>query len=154
MKGQKTKFAVVAFFGLAALAAVYSAARAQDQTSRTTWDGVYTADQEKRGDALFAQTCASCHGVDLGGKDEAPALAGGTFLADWDGLTVGDLSDRISKTMPQDNPGHLTRQQVADIITHILKANGFPAGKEELNPAPERESQILIQATKPKSESD
>ncbi|PYR94394.1 MAG: class I cytochrome c, partial [Acidobacteria bacterium] len=34
-----------------------------------------------------------------------PALTGGAFMANWDGLTVGDLFDRIRISMPADRPG-------------------------------------------------
>ena len=39
----------------------------QEQQSTTVWDGVYTAEQAKRGAALYADNCASCHGLALGG---------------------------------------------------------------------------------------
>jgi len=36
-------------------------------SERSVWDGVYTAEQAKRGEALYANNCASCHGSALGG---------------------------------------------------------------------------------------
>ena len=135
---------------LVAMAVVRSPSRAQDtQTSRSVWDGVYTAEQEKRGSQQYTNICARCHGEDLAGTDEATPLAGPGFLANWDGLTVGDLAERIFRTMPQNDPGHLSRQQVADVITHLLSFNGFPAGKSELDPRVEILRQIRIEATKP-----
>jgi len=32
-----------------------AAATAQEKASKTVWDGVYTADQAKRGDAVFTR---------------------------------------------------------------------------------------------------
>src|SRR5262249_29732747 len=62
------------------------------------WDGVYTEAQAVRGNTEFVAHCANCHGADLGGTGEAPALAGPQFLSDFDGLSLGDLFDRVRTT--------------------------------------------------------
>src|SRR5271169_3632540 len=103
------------------------------QTSRSVWDGVYTSDQAKRGDALYANACASCHGTALNGGESAPPLTGGEFFSNWNGLTVGDLFERIRVSMPADNPGKLSREQDADILAFVLSMNQFPEGKTELD---------------------
>ena len=46
------------------------------QEMRSVWDGVYTAEQAKRGEALYGQHCAACHGGTLLGAEAAPALTG------------------------------------------------------------------------------
>ena len=97
------------------------------------WDGAYSEAQATRGEQGFIAHCASCHGANLGGTGEAPALAGPQFLSDFDGLSLGDLFDRIRTTMPQDNPGSLNRDQVADILAFLLKANAVPPGPKELD---------------------
>jgi quinoprotein glucose dehydrogenase len=109
------------------------AAAAFAHTTRSVWDGVYTEDQAKRGAAVYANECAACHGADLNGGESAPALVGGGFLSNWNTLTVGDLFERIRLSMPQDNPGRLSRQQDADVLALLLQANEFPAGKTELD---------------------
>jgi len=78
-----------------------------------------------------------------------PALTGGAFMANWDGLTVGDLFDRIRVSMPADRPGTLSRQENADIIAYILRFNQFPAGKEELPREVQALKQILFKASRP-----
>lgn len=103
------------------------------QSGTTTLDGIYTDAQAQRGADQFATNCAPCHGGTLQGNGEAPALTGAEFTSDWIGLTVGDLFDRIRTTMPQDAPGKLSRDQYADILAFILKANGYPAGQKELD---------------------
>ena len=103
------------------------------QTPASVLDGVYTDAQATRGQEQFAQNCAACHGSGLTGNGEAPALVGAEFISDWAGLTVGELFDRIKNTMPQDNPGKLTRDQYADILSFVLKENGYPAGQKELD---------------------
>jgi mono/diheme cytochrome c family protein len=102
------------------------------QTTRSVWDGVYTEEQARRGAALYGKECARCHGPTLAGGEEAPALEGGGFVANWNGLTLGDLFERTRTTMPQNDPGRLTRQQHADVLAYVLSANRFPAGKREL----------------------
>jgi S-disulfanyl-L-cysteine oxidoreductase SoxD len=119
------------------------------QPSRSVWDGVYTADQARRGEELYSAQCASCHGLTLNGGEMAPALAGGEFLSNWNGLTLGDLFDRIRKTMPADRPGTLSRAKSADIVAHILSVNQFPAGTMELDQRTEALQQVRFEASKP-----
>jgi S-disulfanyl-L-cysteine oxidoreductase SoxD len=117
--------------------------------SRSVWDGVYTSDQADRGHSVYHALCETCHGEALTGGDEVPALAGGQFLSNWNGLTVGDLFERVRKTMPANDPGKLTAQQNADVLAYLLDFNTFPAGKMELPREAEVLKQIRIEATKP-----
>lgn len=119
------------------------------QTTRSVWDGVYTQEQAARGEAIYSRECASCHGLALNGGESAPPLTGGEFLSDWNGLTVGDLFERIRTSMPADRPGHLTRQQNADVLAHILSVNQFPAGSAELDTRTEALQQISLEAQRP-----
>lgn len=127
-----TCFAIAATFA-AAYANAHPQEPAASSDSRSVWDGVYTDDQAKRGEPVYHKECATCHGDSLAGGESAPPLSGGGFLSNWDGLTVGDLFDRIRESMPQDNPGRLSRQQDADVLAFMLQANEFPAGKTELD---------------------
>ncbi len=95
--------------------------------SRSLWDGVYTEEQAKRGEEMYRKECASCHGDTLVGGGGASPLTGGTFLSNWNGLTVGDLFERIRKTMPQGALGKLSKQQDADVLAYLLSFNKFPA---------------------------
>lgn len=133
---------------LIAAAALLTAA-AFSQATSSVWDGVYTDEQSKRGEALYTKECASCHGSELSGGEEAPALAGGTFTSNWNGLTLGELFDRIRVSMPQGNPGSLSRQQNADILSYLLHFNKFPSGKAELQKDSELLKQIRFEAEKP-----
>ncbi|MGA2883085.1 MAG: cytochrome c [Bryobacteraceae bacterium] len=119
------------------------------QTSRSVWDGVYTLEQAKRGSALYANECASCHGTALNGGESAPPLTGGEFFSNWNGLTVGDLFQRIRVSMPADNPGKLTREQDADILAFMLNTNQFPEGSIELDHRTEVLKQIRFETIKP-----
>jgi S-disulfanyl-L-cysteine oxidoreductase SoxD len=122
---------------------------AQDAPTRSVWDGVYTQEQGTRGQALYNQECAACHGQSLSGGEEAPPLSGGAFMANWSGLTVGDLFERIRVSMPEGRPGTLSRQQNADILAYILTGNQFPAGKTELNKETELLKQIKFESARP-----
>ena len=117
--------------------------------SRSVWDGVYTTEQAKRGESLYKKECGACHGDMLTGGEMAPPLAGGAFLSNWNGLTVGDLFERIRKTMPTNKPGRLARPVYVDITALLLAANDFPAADTELPENTERMRQILIEMTKP-----
>lgn len=152
----RAKFAVVAIAGLAAIVTFYSTLRAQEAPSgsRSVWDGVHTQAQADRGHSLYNQHCASCHGDMLAGGEVAPPLAGGDFLANWNGLTVGDLFERIRRSMPQNDPGRLSRQQNADVLAYLLSFNKFPAGKTELAHDTQLLKQIRIEATKPDPKND
>jgi mono/diheme cytochrome c family protein len=100
--------------------------------SKTTLDGVYTAAQAARGQKVYTDTCSSCHGEDLSGGGQAPALTGKDFNVDWIDLSLGDLFDRTKLSMPADKPGSLTPEQAADAIAFLLQKASFPAGGTEL----------------------
>jgi mono/diheme cytochrome c family protein len=119
------------------------------QTTKSVWDGVYTDEQSKRGEAIGREECVRCHGQGLSGGEEAPPLAGAGFVANWNGLTMGDLFERIRISMPTDAPGRLTRQENADVLAYMLSLNKFPPGKTELDRGLEALKQIKFEATKP-----
>lgn len=120
------------------------------QSPVSVWDGVYTTGQADRGKSTYATECASCHGATLDGGGAAPPLAGADFKSSWNGMTAGDLFDKTQTTMPADQPGHLTRQQTADILAFLLASNGFPAGSKELPTDAAMLAKIHIEAAKPK----
>src|SRR5689334_20662931 len=78
--------------------------------AQTLSQGVYTAAQAMRGEALYKEQCAACHGDDLGGSGPMPPLAGSDFLKSWQGKTVGDLFEKTHSSMPASAPGTLSEQ--------------------------------------------
>jgi hypothetical protein len=80
---------------------------------------------------------------------DAPSLVGTEFSGDWNGLSLGDLGDRVRVSMPQDNPQSLSREQTADLIAAILHANQMPAGQAELPAQSEPLKQIKYLGKKP-----
>ena len=125
-----------------------SGAAQQAPPMRSVWDGVYTAEQSRRGEPLYGQHCASCHGTMLEGGEMAPPLAGGAFNANWNGLSLGDLVERIRISMPQNSPGSLSRQQYVDILAVMLGAGGFPRGQTDLPREVEVLKQIAFESMK------
>ena len=121
-----------------ALVAVLAASRPAAQSGRkTVWDGVYTAEQATRGQALYKTHCGYCHRDDLiGGGSEvgAPALKGPIFTIRWRDQPLADMFVTIGTTMPQNKPDTLTPQIVIDIISFLLKSNNMPPGNSELPP--------------------
>jgi quinoprotein glucose dehydrogenase len=122
---------------------------APSRPGASVWDGVYTAEQARRGQQLYSQNCGACHGQSLAGAEMASALAGGEFVEKWDGQTIGDLAQRIRTTMPLDRPGLLSSDVVSDITAYILSVNTFPAGRTELPGDASLLRQIRIAARKP-----
>jgi quinoprotein glucose dehydrogenase len=143
----KVKLALVLTVGIAAIGGARQTLSTQESLS--VWDGVYTKEQAERGGALYGQECSSCHGENLTGADEATPLAGAQFMSNWDGLTVGDLFERVRVSMPQGDPGKLGRQQTADVLAYVLQVNNFPVGETELARQTEILKQIRIEASKP-----
>jgi mono/diheme cytochrome c family protein len=144
----KVQIAAVVLIPLVTLVGLRTTVHAQPPT-KSVWEGVYTEDQAKRGGPMYSEFCASCHGPELMGGEMAPPLATGDFLSGWDGLTLGDLFERIRISMPQNAPGSLSGQQNADILAFILGANKFPAGAAELSNQAMILKTIKFEAKKP-----
>lgn len=105
-------------------------------STRTVWTGVFTTEQAARGQAQFADNCASCHAADLSGG-EGPALVGDRFWNRWRETTLDTLLGFVSKNMPHSEDGSLEGKlpapTYAALVAHILNSNGLPAGSAELN---------------------
>jgi mono/diheme cytochrome c family protein len=90
----------------------------------TTADGIFTTTQADRGEALFRSTCSECH--------ESADWTDRGFKGRWEDESVFQLWYYINDRMPYDDPWSLSRQQVTDVLTYILRLNGLPAGDVEL----------------------
>ena len=82
--------------------------------------GVYTDTQARQGGVLYAAHCAQCHGQDLAGVEQAPALAGAAFREKWKGATLDRLFDRVV-SMPPAQPNSLSGGQYAAILAYLLQ---------------------------------
>ena len=78
-----------------------------------------------------------------------PSWRAPDFAAKWEGRSVGDLFDLIRLTMPDNDPGALSREEYADLVAYILAVNKFPTGTTEISTSLEPLKQIRILAAKP-----
>ncbi|MFI5233946.1 MAG: c-type cytochrome [Gemmatimonadales bacterium] len=111
-------------------------ATVQDTSMKSTQLGVYTDDQAKRGQQVYAGSCASCH--------TPSSHQGSTFTQNWDQHPLFDLFSYVSTQMPQDNPGSLAPSDAADVVAFLLKVYSMPAGTTELAPDTVAMKKILI----------
>jgi mono/diheme cytochrome c family protein len=104
--------------------------RAQEG-GKTVADGVFTEAQAVRGAASYDAVCSGCHRADMGGAD-GPALRQDRFARTFAERDLKTLYTKIASTMPRGAPGSLGDNVYLDIVAHILRENGFPAGTQEL----------------------
>jgi len=91
--------------------------------------GVYSATQAARGEAVWNNHCAECH---------YPEEYSNGYLYAWSGENVFDLYATLRITMPYLAPGTLEDEQYVDVTAFLLSQNLLPAGDAEL--AVDRES--------------
>ena len=93
-------------------------------TAQSDIPPTYTDSQAVRGGQWFAARCQSCHpSRDMSSPD---------FKVRWGGLTALDLYSIISTTMPQNEPGTLSRRAYADVVAYLMQINGLQAGSTPL----------------------
>lgn len=80
-----------------------------DQTAA----GMPTGDAT-RGEKVFGDACATCHGDAGEGSKKTPAVAGAGALSKF--ADDKALFDYLKKEMPKDDPGSLSDQEYADSI--------------------------------------
>lgn len=113
-------------------------------------DGVFTAEQARRGQVAYTGPCDRCHGYKLDGASDdpdmlpAPPVAGPKFLRKWNGRSLAALFEYLRATMPANNPGYLSDAEVADIVAYMLSVSGMPAGHEELEPSVEALARVIV----------
>ena len=101
------------------------------EAGRTVADGVYSDAQATRGAAAYDGTCSGCHRADLGGNT-GPPLKEQRFTRDFAGKDLRTLFTIVATTMPRNAPASLSDTVYLDIVAHLLKENGFPAGSADL----------------------
>ena len=116
----------------------------------SVWDGVFTAAQVTRGQAVYTGACAICHGRRLNGAPDdpdmrsTPPLARARFVRVWEGRSLATLFEYTRATMPEDNPNSLTDQENVDVIAYVLSVGGMPAGDDELRADPRSLARVVI----------
>jgi glycine/D-amino acid oxidase-like deaminating enzyme/mono/diheme cytochrome c family protein len=98
--------------------------------------GVFSQQQARKGGETYLKYCGSCHAQ--------AAHRGEAFQSSWSGRSAAELFDYLRTTMPNDNPGKLSRSQYADLVAYLLQLNGMPAGPRSLSADPRQLEQIRI----------
>ena len=98
----------------------------------SVWTGVYTAAQADAGEKTYYARCSTCHGDDLGGREQAPALAGPQFVDAWDGKDLRLILDRIA-AMPPADPKKLTPSESLELLAFLLRSSEMPSGSTALS---------------------
>lgn len=106
------------------------------QGQKSVKDGVYTAAQADRGQALFRSKCASCHAPNRFTDD--------LFYTSFAGKPMWEMFDVISDTMPEEAPGSMKPEEYIDVMAYLLKLNNFPTGNSELPAGKEALSAIMM----------
>jgi len=113
------------------------AVQSANSTGKTVWDGIYTAGQAARGKAEYDANCAMCHGS-LSAGNRVELLKGNDFMQRWREDNLESLFTFLKSSMPPMRSRSkdyvpLSDTEYLDIMVHILQANEFPAGSEDLN---------------------
>jgi cytochrome c len=142
------KLLVAASLTLAGAGISASNASGQDPAAkRSIKDGVYTEAQANRGEREYGRSCEHCHGAGLEGDaaKEIPPLVSDPFMRHWNGKSVKELFDLLSRSMPADNRGGLSARTYTDLIAYLLRANEAPAGSSALPVSPAALESISIE---------
>jgi alcohol dehydrogenase (cytochrome c) len=91
-------------------------------------NGPFVQDQAQAGRALYAASCAGCHGPELKGAGEAPALSGTAFMAAWGTRSTDELYNLVKTSMPYGNGNSLDADSYRKIVAYVLAANGAKGG--------------------------
>ena len=140
-------FPALVFAAVLASGLVDRTVRAQEN-GKTVADGVYSEAQATRGAASYDNACSGCHRPDLGGAN-GPALRGERFARNFAGKDLKTLYTKIATTMPRGAPASLGDAVYLDIVAHVLRENGFPAGDGELSAEVLSGVQVLPGKAKP-----
>lgn len=105
---------------------------------RTVNDGVYTEAQAEVGEVLYEQHCLLCHDK----KYFRPVLQR------WEGQPISVLFTIMSTSMPESNPGFLSRKEYVDILAYILSLSRYAEGETELDYQDGALEELIVEARK------
>jgi len=92
----------------------------------------FTDQQARRGQAVYAESCALCHGRHLNDGQFGPPVKGAAFKAHWHDQSAAALWAVIFKRMPPASPGSLDSRAYTDVEAYLLRENGENSGAAEL----------------------
>jgi len=86
----------------------------------------FTDAQADRGRDTFRATCTECH--------YSSEFSDPQFKFKWSRRSAGNLYQLIQTQMPETAPGSLAPEEAVEIVSYILRMNGFEPGASELSP--------------------
>ena len=94
----------------------------------------FTATQAASGSISYTQHCASCHGADLVGANQAPSLIGRRFNYTWRGRSLDVLAFHLRRMPPKTLAPQISLDNAtyANLLAFILQSNGFSPGAVSL----------------------
>lgn len=92
----------------------------------STGSATFTEAQADRGRDTFRGMCTECH--------YSSEFSDSQFKFKWSRRSAGNLFALIQNEMPETAPGSLTPEEAVEIVSYILRMNGFDAGASELAP--------------------
>lgn len=84
----------------------------------------FSAVQADRGRDLFRAMCTECH--------YSSEFSDSQFKFKWSRRSAGNLYELINTSMPETAPGSLSPEETVDVVSYILRMNGFEPGAAEL----------------------
>jgi mono/diheme cytochrome c family protein len=130
----KARSWVAALLAAGGITAVAVAVAVAADMAPSTAEGVFTEEQATRGERIYDNTCAACHGGNMRGTPGAPGIIGIRFEIKWTNKPASELFGFIQDTMPKGNEGSLTSEEYADVLAHILATSGYPPHPERRLP--------------------
>ena len=112
-------------------------AAAQKSAPTSVLNGVFTDVQAQHGESVFQSNCSSCH--------TPSSQTGSQFELRWSGRSVYDYVQLIRTTMPNEEPGRLSRPDYVAIVAFLFKSHGYPAAEDPLPDDDDRLKQITIE---------
>ena len=88
--------------------------------------------QAEAGRTAYDVSCAGCHGADLTGSSDAPALTGPNFSGAWGSRPVNELFRHIMETMPPQAPGSLGEEMTLNVVAYLIQRMGGAPGSQDL----------------------
>jgi cytochrome c5 len=106
-------------------AAVTSAGPASETAAMAASGGATFSDaQADRGRDVFRAACTECH--------YSSEFSDSQFKFKWSRRSAGGLYELIQTSMPETAPGSLSPEETVDIVSYIMRMNGFEPGAGEL----------------------
>ena len=99
-------------------------ASAPATTTAAAGEATFSEEQADRGRDIFRAACTECH--------YSSEFSDSQFKFKWSRRSAGNLYQLIQTSMPETAPGSLSPEETVDIVSYILRMNGFEPGAGEL----------------------